>query len=260
MLTARKNVALNALIYRLLIKLPLQNGFHTVHYRQAGPVPASDAPCLLIGNHSAWWDAHLPMAANETRWHLDGYVMVEDTQLARYQFFRAIGAFSVNRRDGRSALESLNCAAKLLSEAPRRLVLIFPQGEILANDHRPLTFFNGSGHIVKKVVAQRGVCAVYPMALRYEFLGEQKPDAFISVGPALHFDATNATNATNATDARAVTAQMQAALTRELDQLRDDVVAYRFDGFVPLVKGRGSINRLWDAVRGRRPIGRVGDV
>lgn len=254
MLTARKNPLLNSLIYRLLIKPPLRSSFHAVHYRQAGQVPASDAPCILIGNHSAWWDAHLPMAANESLWHLDGYVMVEDTQLSRYQFFRTVGAFSVNRRDGRSAMQSLNYAVQLLTEAPRRMLLIFPQGEIQANDVRPLTFFNGIGHIVKKVAASRGACDVYPMASRYEFIGEQKPDAFLSMGAAMHFDTSNAS------DTRATTAQMQDALTAELDQLRADLVAYRFDGFTPLVQGGLSINRLWDAVRGKAQIKRVGGV
>lgn len=254
MLTARKNPLLNAVIYRLLIRMPLQSAFHTVHYREAAPVPASAAPCVLIGNHSAWWDAHLPMAANEERWHLDGYVMVEDTQLSRYQFFRSVGAFSVNRRDGRSAMDSLNYGVRLLTEAPRRMLLLYPQGEILANDARPLQFFNGVGHIVKKVVAKAGACAVYPMALRYEFIGEQKPEAFISVGPVLLFDGATAT------DSHTITTTMEAALTAELDQLHLDVQGYRFERFTRLIKGGWSINRLWDAVRGKGQIRRVGGV
>ena len=51
---------------------------------------------------------------------------------------------------------------------------------------------------------------------------------------------------------------MQAALTQELDQLREDVVAYRFESFKPLVSGGWSINRLWDAVRGKGQIKQVG--
>ncbi len=245
---------MNGLIYRLLIKPALQSSFHSVHYRQAEPVATSDVPCIFVGNHSAWWDAHLPMAANESRWHTDGYVMVEDTQLARYGFFRYVGAFSVNRNDGRSALASLNYAVEKLVEAPRRMLLIFPQGEILASDIRPLNFFSGTGRIVKKVVEQRGACDVYPMGLRYEFIGEQKPDAFLSIGPALRC------RSDQKLDARALTAGMEAAVTHELDQLRDDVTHYRFESFTPLVKGRWSINRAWDAVRGKDPIKRVGGV
>jgi len=254
MLRARKNPLVNALIYRLMIKPALRSAFHALYYRQAENIAESGGPCVVMANHSAWWDGHVPMLVNEEMWHLDGYVMIEDTQLVRYKFFRAMGGFSVNRYNARSALHSLSYAASILTGAPRRMLLIFPQGEIQANDVRPLTFYSGVGHIVRKVALAQGSCDVYPLALRYEFIGEQRPDAFASAGRALHFDAGHAT------DVHATTALMQRALTDELDRLYTDLRAYRFDGFVPLIQGRGSINRIWDAVRGKAQIKRVGGV
>jgi 1-acyl-sn-glycerol-3-phosphate acyltransferase len=252
MLTARKNRFMNGLIYRLLMKPALRSGFHRVRIRHAAQRPsAATSPCIIFGNHSAWWDAHVPMTANQERWGLDGYVMVEDTQLSRYQFFRYCGCFSVNRADGRSAMQSVTYAADLFTAGPGRMLLIFPQGEILANDARPLRFFAGTGHIVKKVLARAPECWLYPMALRYEFIGEQKPDAFVSLGAPLVCTAGRV-------DAKAITAQMEQALTDELDRLRDDVVAYRFGDFETLVEGAWSINRAWDAVRGKRQIKQVG--
>lgn len=248
MLPAKKSPFWNKVIYSVLMKPALRGSFHATRYRQAQPLPP-DLPVILFGNHSAWWDAHLPMAANEERWHRDGYVMVEDTQLARYGFFRYAGAFSVNRHDGRSAMQSVAYAVDRLTEAPNRMLLIFPQGEILANDVRPLKFFPGISHIVKKA-AQAGPVALLPFALRYEFIGEQKPDAFISVGEPLIAIAP--------VDAKAITTQMEAALTHELDCLREDITAYRFGGFETLVAGAWGINRIWDAVRGKGQIKEVG--
>jgi chlorobactene lauroyltransferase len=252
MLAARKNPALNWLIYSLVMKPALRSGFHRVHLRQAAPLPAPAAPSILFGNHSAWWDAHVPMAANEERWRADGYVMVEDTQLLRYQFFRYCGAFSVNRRDARSAMISLNYAADLLIGGPRRLLMTFPQGEILANDVRPVRFFQGTGHVVKNVLERGSPCWLYPFALRYEFIGEQRPDAYLSVGPPIQLEASARANA------RDITRQMERTLTCELDALRDDVIAYRFAQFETLIDGAPSINRIWDTVRGRRQIQEVG--
>jgi 1-acyl-sn-glycerol-3-phosphate acyltransferase len=248
MLPAKKSPFWNKVIYSVLMKPALRGSFHAVHYRQAQPLPP-DLPVILFGNHSAWWDGHLPLAANEERWHRDGYVMVEDTQLARYGFFRYAGAFSVNRHDGRSAMQSVAYAVDKLTEAPNRMLLIFPQGEILANDVRPLKFFPGIGHIVKKA-AQAGPVALLPFALRYEFIGEQKPDAFISVGAPVIAIAP--------VDAKVITAQMEAALTHELDCLREDITAYRFGSFETLVAGAWGINRIWDAVRGKGQIKEVG--
>lgn len=248
MLPAKKSPFWNKVIYATLMKPALHGAFHAVRFQQVQPWPA-EMPVIIYGNHSSWWDAHVPMTANEERWRRDGYVMVEDKQLARYGFFRYAGAFSVNRNDGRSAMQSLAYAVERLTEAPNRMLLIFPQGEILANDARPLKFFAGMGHIVKRV-AQAGAVALVPFALRYEFIGEQKPEAFMRVGaPAV---------VSGQVDAKAITAQMEAALTNELDRLRDDVIAYRLDGFETLVAGVWSINRVWDAVRGKRQIKEVG--
>ncbi len=253
MLTARKNRLLNRLIYHALIASGLRLSFHCVWLREAAPTPTADPrPMVLFGNHSAWWDAHLAMALNERRWRKDGYVMVEDTQLSRYQFFRACGAFSVNRADPRSAMRSIAYAVDVLCGAPNRLLLIFPQGEIRANDVRPLRFQHGAAHIARRVAQRGGVCLLYPMALRYEFIGEQKPDAFISVGDPLEVRSDDPPSAD------VLNARMEAALTETLDALRDDVVAYRFGSFQPLLHGLSSINRLWDAVRGKQQIRRVG--
>ena len=242
MLPAKKNLFWNALIYLLLMKPALRGSFHALHYRQMQPLPA-DAPIILYANHSSWWDAHLPMIANQERWHRDGYVMMEDIQLSRYGFFRYCGAFSVSRSDGRSAMQSVAYAVARLTEAPNRMLLIFPQGEIRANDVRPLRFYAGAGHVAKRVAASMPV-ALVPVALRYEFIGEQKPEAFMRVGaPAV---------IAGQVDAKSVTAQMETALTNELDRLREAVLARHLDGFEKLIAGAWSINRIWDAARGRR--------
>lgn len=254
MLKAKKSALLNAVIYRLLVRTALQSSFCGVFLRQAAPGPQGDAPIILYGNHSSWWDAYVPMSLNEERWRRDGYVIVEDTQLSRYQFFRFCGGFSVNRSDPRSAMESLRYAVELLTGAPRRLLLIFPQGEIRANDARPLRFYTGAAHIARRVVERAGQCLLYPMALRYEFIGEQKPHAFISIAQPL------IVTQEECPEPRVLNARMEAALTDALDALREDIIAYRFEGFERLLDGAWSINRLWDAIRGKRQIKRVGGI
>ena len=78
----------------------------------------------------------MAMVFNEQIWRREGYVIVEDIQLERYPFFRYLGAFSVNRSDARKAVTSVRYAANVLKNGPNRLLLIFPQGEIRANDAR----------------------------------------------------------------------------------------------------------------------------
>lgn len=248
MLTARKNRALSWVIYQTLILWPARRHFTRIRLRQAAPQPERNGPpVILFANHSCWWDGYMVMLLNERVWGLDAYVMIEEAQLARYPFFRLLGGFSVNRQNARSAAGSIAYSVSLLNEQPGRMLLIFPQGEILANDRRPLGFYSGIGHLARRLRDGR----FYPLALRYEFVGEQKPEAFMSVGTPLCF-------ADHSRTPKEIAATLERALTRELDALRDDVVAYRFQSFTTLVTGAQSINRWWDAVRGKPPIHEVG--
>ncbi|MCS7061179.1 MAG: lysophospholipid acyltransferase family protein [Anaerolineae bacterium] len=248
MLPARKNRFLNRLVYQTLIYRPIRQRFACVWLRQAGPPPSPDGSAvILFGNHSSWWDGYMAMLLNECVWHLDAYAMVEENQLARYGFFRWVGGFSVNRHNPRSAIASIAYSAELLNAQAGRMLVIFPQGEILANDRRPLRFQTGIGHIVRRTRNVR----LYPLAMRYEFVGEQHPEAFLSVGSSLSFE-------DEAVSAKHITAELEQALTIELDRLREDVAAYRFDSFTPVVRGAQSINRLWDAIRHKPQLHRVG--
>jgi chlorobactene lauroyltransferase len=250
MLNARKNPLLNDVIYRLLVRPGLRSGFARVNVRGDGRLADPNIPMIVYLNHSSWWDGYMAMLINESHLGRDAYVMVEDTQLSRYQFFRWVGAFSVNRTDGSSARATLQYAVDVLCSAPNRVLVIFPQGEILANDTRPLEFFAGVGHIVKGVTIRAGACALVPAALRYEFIGEQKPEAFASIGAARVVR--------DIPSAKALAAEMAAELTCTLDTLRDDVTGYRLQGFTAAMSGQWSINRLWDAIRGQSQISEVG--
>jgi 1-acyl-sn-glycerol-3-phosphate acyltransferase len=104
--------------------------------------------------------------------------MMEEKQLRKLRLFRKVGVFSVVREKPRDALKSIAYAADILREKTNRAVWIFPQGEILPNDIRPLGFYNGLTKIIEKV----GICNVLPVAMRFEFLGDFKPDIFVKIG------------------------------------------------------------------------------
>lgn len=247
MLPARKNRLLNRLLYITLFQQPARGAFSRIHLRQAAESPNQALPIIACANHASWWDAQMVSILNERVWKRDGYVMMEDTQLLRYQFFRYMGAFSVNRSDAREAIASLRYATKVLTTGANRMLLMFPQGEFRHPDERPLRFYAGIGHIARKV----NRCAVYPIALRYEFIGEQKPEAFISVGEPILI-------ASDSDKADALALQMEAALAHEMDRLHADLIVRDYSRFSVLLHGNMSINRLWDAVRGRPQIKQAG--
>ena len=137
----------------------------------------SHLPLVIYCNHSSWWDGLVAFELSRTL-KMDSFVMMEEKQLKNLSLFRKLGAFSVIKENLREAVKSINYAANLLTEKRSRTLWIYPQGEILPNDLKPIKFFNGVSRIIEKI----GKCEVVSMAIRYEFLGDYKPEVFVKFG------------------------------------------------------------------------------
>lgn len=147
------------------------------------------------------------------RARLDQFVIMEERQLKQLFLFRLLGAFGVVRENPRQAALSVRHAVKLLGEKPtNRALWIFPQGEILPNDARPLKFYHGAAQIIR----QTKKCYAAPVAIRYEFLKDYKPQAFARIGQPRLFDAVSLHKTT-------VTKQLADDLTGLLDQLKEQI-------------------------------------
>jgi chlorobactene lauroyltransferase len=223
-----------------LIHSSLSSHFDRVFFRMSKrPAQGAHAlPIIVCANHSSWWDGYIA-ALVERQTGIDTYLMMEEAQLKRYFFFSWAGCFSVDRSDGRSAMQSLKYAARLLKEQTGRMVWLFPQGEIAPNDRRPLVFYSGAAHLARMATPT----LLYPLASRIEYLAEQRPDLFISLGEPIRIDGE---------DTRVpgflkiCTARLEELVTKELDRLRDDVIDSDYSSFTRLMDGRPSTNRIFD--------------
>ncbi len=147
--------------------------------------------------------------------------MMEEKQLRKLRLFRKIGAFSVVREKPREAIKSIAYAADILRKKPNRAVWIFPQGEILPNDIRPLGFYNGLTKIIEKV----GVCYVVPVAMRFEFLGEFKPDIFVKISEPDTF------NGDGNFLSKKTTALLENNLTETLNTMKMQILTKKLDDY-----------------------------
>ncbi len=166
--------------------------------------------------------------------------MMDVRQLRRYPFFSWAGCFSVDRENGREALRSIDYIAQELHKGPGRALWIFPQGEIRPQEQRPLSFYTGLAHTLRRI----GPCYTYPVATRFEFTREQFPEIFISVGPARYFDGNERLNL------KQTTAELEATLTAELDTLRAELSTGQLRDFVTIIKGKGSTDTTFDKIVG----------
>ena len=224
----------------LMIRSKMRGGFHQILAQGVDQLRAEidrdPSGTLFLANHSCWWDLFLVHLLNETI-PLDGYGMMEHFNLQRFGFFRRIGAFSVDRTDPFSVRASLEYAARLL-QRPRAGVWVFPQGKIETNDLRPLTFQPG----IRALVRRTGRVRVVPVAFRYEFWQDERPECLVRFGEPSWVDRADLT---------ALVPTFESRLTAELDALRSDAIAQRAANFTTLVAGKKSISEKYARFRAR---------
>lgn len=235
---ARKSRVHEALIYRLVARPAIRRAFHRIAITAPHGEDWSSLPTIFYANHVSWWDGYIAFFLFDERWHSEGYLMMEEPQLRRYRFFQRCGCFSVDRHDGREAMRSVAYAASLLRSKPGRMVWIFPQGEIQPYDRRPLVTYAGAAHIARRAGRVRCV----PVALRFEFFGEQRPEALIRLG---------ASHVVEHADAKSLHADMDRRLLDEVESLRDDTLSGATARYETALAGRSSVNVLWDRLRGK---------
>lgn len=183
----------------------------------------SNTPVVIYCNHSSWWDGLIAFQISHAA-RLNSFVMMEEKQLRKLFLFRRLGAFSVVREKPREALKSVNYAVDLLKKNNSPTLWIFPQGEILPNDVRPIKFFSG----LTKIIEKTEYCRAASLAMRYEFLGEFKPRIFVRVGepelisPKREFDK------------KALTDKFSENLTANLDKLRNDIIENNLSEYVKI--------------------------
>ena len=223
-----------------LIQHKLRGGFHQVYAQGLdalrGSLDAEPGGTLFLANHSCWWDLFLVHFLNESI-PVDGYGMMEHFNMVRFGFFRRIGAFSVDRTDPASVRASLEYAAGLL-RAPRSGVWVFPQGKIETNDARPLTFQPG----IRALVRRTGRVRVVPVAFRYDFWQDERPEALVRFGTPTWVDRP---------DLPGLIPTFEARLTAELDALRGASIRQDAAGFEPMMAGRASISETYARLRAR---------
>ncbi len=223
MLTAKKSFLFQK-IFAVYNRNLIARKFHAFRVSGLGELQKRKAPLLIYANHSSWWDGLVAFEISR-RAALDAFVMMEERHLKKLFLFRRLGAFSVVRENPRRAVESIRYAADVLNKNPKRAVWIFPQGEILPNDARPIFFYNGLARINEKV---RGI-EIVPVAVRYEFSGEFKPEIFVKVGKI------ETVEADDAFDSKKATLDYADKLTTLLNGLKADIIVGQIESYEKII-------------------------
>lgn len=177
MMTARPAAWAETIFHHYVSRL-FRRHFHAIFLLGDFPQIAAALPLLLAPNHSTWWDGFFVHLLNKKIFARRPYVMMLEEQLVRYPFFTRLGVFSINPHSAADTRASLRYAARILRD-PQNLLCIFPQGELLPWDKRPLGFKRGVEILLRW---HAGPVNLLPLAIRVEFLGEQLPSVFFMFG------------------------------------------------------------------------------
>ncbi|MCI0448197.1 MAG: lysophospholipid acyltransferase family protein [Chlorobi bacterium] len=239
MLPAKKNRLVKSL-FTLYHKSLLRKYFYQIHLAGEENIAKinNSLPVVIYANHSNWWDGFIAYLLSSRRLNADDYIMMDLEQMRKYPFFKYLGAFSVNRGDAKDAIKTIEYAAELLNKTNRYL-WIFPQGLMQVQDRRPIKFFSG---LVKIAVRLEGV-NLLPVAIRYEFLLEQRPEVFIKIAEP---DIVH-----NITNIKELTTHLENKLISSLYELRNKIIGQKLDEFKVIFKGKDSRNKTIDKLYGK---------
>jgi chlorobactene lauroyltransferase len=236
LIKANKNIVPERM-FSVYNKHILKKHFHRILLKGTDYINGRDKniPSIMFGNHSNWWDGFLAFYLSYDLWKTDIYLMMDLKQMRKYRFFKWLGAFSVNRESARESYESVKYASELVKDR-KTMLWIFPQGEMLPNDIRPLRFQNG----LSKLLEITGKVNLFPVAFNYEFIMEQRPEVFINVSESITVDEKS--------PKQEKTEYLNKVLTALLDDQKKNIVNGNLEGYREVLRGKSSRNKIVDRV------------
>jgi 1-acyl-sn-glycerol-3-phosphate acyltransferase len=143
--------------------------------------PSPDESTIYYLNHTSWWDGLIPFLLNEFHFQQQARAVMEDQQMREFPFFSRIGAFSINRSNPRSALQSLQYGLDYLQQ-PGRSLFIYPEGKIIPPEQSPTSFEGGLAWMLDQMpVNARRSTRVVPIGIYTHLMDNDRPTLLLNV-------------------------------------------------------------------------------
>ncbi len=207
LIEARKNSVLES-IYTAYARRLIRKQFSGVRLSGAR-FPQTDSPIIAYMNHSAWWDAVVPVHLTHDLFRRELHALMEGEQIKKYPFFRHLGFFGPTESALADARAVVEHSAKVLRSGVRTILWVCPQGAIFPS-RSPMRFKSGLARIAGAVPE----ATMVPIGFRYEFLKKEKPDCLVRIGePVVRSEESNPQ----------YTRRLEQHLQRELDALDAEI-------------------------------------
>ncbi len=204
-----------------------------------------EPPTIYVANHTNWWDGFLAYLTGR-RLSRVFHVLMEEEQLARYGFFRRVGALPLDRRSAARAYAQLDMAARTLM--PGRGLWVFPQGARRSWREPVAAIERGAAQVALLAAGSVRIC---PVAFRYEYTSEDRPEAFVLVGdrvPGIG-DRESGVSRVSRDERIALSERIERMLAGTVAALDHLLERENLAGFEVMVPGRFSMNKRLDRLR-----------
>lgn len=199
----------------------LRRSFDQIYFYSKGTLPTT--PVIYVANHSSWWDGLIFFHLSRTVLPQDLYIMMHESGLKQYPYFKRLGAFSINRNNPKDILHSLQYAQQLVEDG--KSVWMFPQGDEFHLETRPLGFQSGITYVLEHCPHT----PVVPMSFYYSFGQKKRPEVYIEAGsPLYHHDLPGQSRVEKTT-------ALEQVCTEQLDELKQLVVTKQRNKFSNLL-------------------------
>lgn len=135
-------------VFNPYLNLLLKKNFSHFYLANKFPQIPEDCGLIITPNHISWWDGFFIDFVNRQKLNRRIHILMLEEQLAKYKFFRKLGAYSINHGNVKSLIETKNYTSQIISGS-KNFAVIYPQGEIEAYEKRPLNIKEGLKFILK---------------------------------------------------------------------------------------------------------------
>jgi len=139
----------------------------------------SKVPTIFFAPHTNWWDGIVGYNICNRLCKKEIRLMIEE--LNRFPLLRRGGGFSVNKKSPQASMEALKYSVRGLKDV-NNILYLFPQGIINPPNHRPIVFQSGLSYIAQKAVKAYGKVNLFPIAVNYLFLRDNRPEVWVEFG------------------------------------------------------------------------------
>lgn len=172
----------NFFFYRML-----ESRFYAFRFKGAENFYKKDSttPVIFFAPHSNWWDGIVGYTICNRIFNKEIRLMVEE--LNRFPILQHAGAFNVNKKSAQASMEAIKYSVNEVGNTDAILYL-FPQGIIKPPNYRPIEFQSGLTYIAEKAAKKFGKVALFPIAVNYVFLRDNRPEIMVEIGDMIELD------------------------------------------------------------------------